>query len=517
MAASGTLPQQTTSRKSINRSGVLTLTGFGIKVRMQSGHLEIEDGIGPERRKMRLARVGHGLKRLVLIGSDGFVTLEALRWLADQDAAFVMLDRDGSALATTGPVRPSYAKLRRAQALAHSSGAALRIARELIIQKLAGQERVARYKLLDPTTAEAIAKFRNDLPKADSITTIRLIESQAARAYWSAWSALPINFPKNDLGRIPDHWQSFGTRVSPLTGSPRLASNPPNAILNYLYSVLESEARLAAAALGLDPGIGVLHVDTPARDSLACDLMEPIRPQVDAYLLDWITRQLLTRTWFSEQRDGNCRLLGSFAARMWETTPIWRRAVSPIAEWVAQQLWSTTRKRVETDFPPTHLTQTHRREAKGNSSLPAGRATARVENLCGACGKSINPGRVHCASCAVTPATQRLAVASRLGRSAAQTPEALAKQSDSQRRHSRARSSWDESNQPVWLTPELFSQKIQPLLCNVATSVIRSSIGVSRWYASRIRQGCRPHPRHWEALGKLVCVSLAGTKREFAN
>src|SRR5205807_7494021 len=109
-----------------------------------------------------------------------------------------------------------------------------------------------------------------------------------------------------------EHWRSFGARVSPLTGSPRLAVNPPNAILNYLYSVLESEARLAAAALGLDPGLGVLHVDTPARDSLASDLMEPVRPQVDSYLLDWITRRLLSRTWFSEQRDGNCRLLGSF-------------------------------------------------------------------------------------------------------------------------------------------------------------------------------------------------------------
>jgi hypothetical protein len=43
-------------------------------------------------------------------------------------------------------------------------------------------------------------------------------------------------------------------------------------MLNYLYAVLESESRLAAAALGLDPGLGVLHVDTPARDSLACDL-----------------------------------------------------------------------------------------------------------------------------------------------------------------------------------------------------------------------------------------------------
>ena len=76
-----------------------------------------------------------------------------------------------------------------------------------------------------------------------------------------------------------------------------------------MYALLESESRLAAAAVGLDPGIGVLHVDTDARDSLACDLMEPARPHVDAYLLKWITEGPLRREWFFEQRDGNCRLM----------------------------------------------------------------------------------------------------------------------------------------------------------------------------------------------------------------
>ena len=374
MAASGTVPQHVFSRKSpIGRSGVLALSGFGIKVRMQCGHLEIEDGIGPERRKIRLARIGHGLKRLVCIGSDGFITLEALNWLAAQDVAFAMLERDGSVLAVTGPVRPSDAKLRRAQALAHASGAALHISRELIVKKIAAQERVARDKLLDSTTADVIAKFRAELPTADSISTIRLIESQAARAYWSAWSTLPVMFPKNELSRVPEHWRSFGTRVSPITGSPRLAANPPNAILNYLYAVLESEARLAASALGLDPGLGVLHVDTPARDSLACDVMEPIRPQIDAYLLDWITRQPLSRSWFSEQPDGNCRLLASFAVQLSETAQTWGRAVAPIAEWVARAFWSTISR---PDAPlPTRLTQDNKREAKGSCSIPLAKLT----------------------------------------------------------------------------------------------------------------------------------------------
>jgi hypothetical protein len=77
----------------------------------------------------------------------------------------------------------------------------------------------------------------------------------------------------------------------------------------------------------------------------------------------------------------------------------------------------------------------------------------------------------------------------------------------SRRRHARACSEWDASGQPAWLTSEVFSKQIQPLLANIPTSAIRSQLGVSRWYAGRIREGYRPHPRHWEALAGLVGIS----------
>jgi hypothetical protein len=61
MAASHNLPQLPRSIKSpIGKSGVLTIHGFGVRVRMQAGHLEIEDGVGSERRTLRLARVVTG-------------------------------------------------------------------------------------------------------------------------------------------------------------------------------------------------------------------------------------------------------------------------------------------------------------------------------------------------------------------------------------------------------------------------------------------------------------------------
>jgi CRISPR-associated protein Cas1 len=361
MAASAKLSQLVHSRNLLTPChGVITLYGYGIAVTVERGHLVIK--IGSERSQGRLARVGHGLRRLVVIGSDGFVSLAALHWIADQDATFVMLDRDGSVRTVTGPVRPSDARLRRAQALASTNGIALEISKGLIRQKLSAQEQLAREKLNDSKVAGLIAANQAAVNEAQTIEALRLSESGAAHAYWSAWRSLPVIFPKKDLLRVPDHWRIFGARISPLTGSPRLSVNPPNAMLNYLYALLESESRLAAAALGLDPGLGLMHVDSQARGSLACDLMEPLRPLVDSYVLDWITRESMRREWFFEQRDGNCRLMGSFAIRLSETAATWGRAVAPIAESVARSVGSTIKKQIRSSLPATRLTQSLRRE-----------------------------------------------------------------------------------------------------------------------------------------------------------
>ncbi|HTT19584.1 MAG TPA: CRISPR-associated endonuclease Cas1 [Candidatus Sulfotelmatobacter sp.] len=508
MAASGTLPQPVFSRKSpIGRRGVLTLSGFGIKIRMQGGHLDIEDGIGPERRTIRLARIGHNLKRLVCISEDGFATLAALKWISDVGASFVMLNRNGKVLFATGPNAPSDVRLRRAQAVAHTSGSALRIARELIDQKLAGQEQVARHKLTAPNCAEKIHCYRSELAEADDLNRIRLIESRAAAVYWSAWRALPVVFPTKDQPRVPAHWRAFGTRVSPLTGSPRLAVNPGNAILNYLYSLLESEARLAATALGLDPGLGVLHVDTKARDSLACDLMETARPQVDAYLLDWITREPLRRQWFFEMPDGNCRLTALFTAQLSETAPMWGRAVAPFAEWVTRALWSSSAKLSREPAPPTRLTQRTKREVKGSPPSPPRIRAPKRANLCPECGKTIDTRSAKCADCYGGNASERMTDVARIGRETANSPEARKKHAITARRNALAQHAWKPSDQPAWLSAELFTSKIQPLLTSVSMSAIRSSIGVSKWYASKIRQGYRPHPRHWRMLAELIGVS----------
>ena len=43
--------------------------------------------------------------------------------------------------------------------------------------------------------------------------------------------------------------------------------------------------------------------------------------------------------WFFEEREGNCRLMAPFAVQLLETVTTWRRAVGPVAEWVAREFW----------------------------------------------------------------------------------------------------------------------------------------------------------------------------------
>ena len=518
MAATQTVPQRSQHCNFVEikpKHGVVTLYGYGIEVRVDSGHLILRDGIGAERREARLPPVGHGLRRVVVIGADGMVSLAALRWLADQDAGFLMLDRDGSVLMATGPVRASDARLRRAQALAHRSGVSLQIARSLICRKLIGQERLARERLGNHVAGDTIGDARESVSTAKTLQQVRLFEASAGLAYWSAWRNIPIVFSKHDARRVPEHWKTFGSRISPLSSSARLAVNPANAMLNYLYTLLESQATLAAAAVGLDPALGMLHADTQYRENLACDLMEPVRPQVDAYLLDWITKSLMRREWFFEQRNGNCRLMGSFAVRLSETATTWSNAVGPIVEQVAHDLfWATTRHVGPRHIGPrTHLTQRHRREAKGRLDLPIANPP-RPPKLCSICGTGILADKTYCECCAVSVRVETLVEAAKKGRIAAQSATAQAKRADNRRQNAAAQRFWRSAKHSDWLNDEYYRLRIQPRLAAITVPALMAAMGICKPYATDIRAGRRvPHARHWLTLARLVGLAKATTKR----
>lgn len=498
----------------VPRTGVLTLWGYGIKISVDRGHLILEDGIGSERRSARLPRIGHALKRLIVIGGDGFISLAALRWLTDQKAAFVMLERNGSVLATTGPVHRADARLRRSQACLGHSESRLDISRHLITMKLVGQERIARNKLRNARTADAIASFRNAVSSATTIDDVRTVEARAGAAYWTGWSGVEMRFPKKDAARVPEHWLTFGSRTSPLSSfSLRVAINPINAILNYVYAVLESETRLAISAMGLDPGMGLLHLDSERRDSLACDLMEVIRPHVDGFLFDWLSRTPFRRNCFFEERNGNCRLMGSFAATLSETAPMWRRAVAPVVEWFARTVWENSPKMAGHRPPAQRLTQSTKRKAHGGiPALP--RVQPFVQhNLCRTCGAPIMHQGIYCRLCNAEASKKQYVEAATIGRKVALSAQSQARRKETQMRNARAQRGWIASKHPAWLDQETYVNRILPRLSDLTASAIADAIQISLGYADSIRKGkVHPHARHWQKLAALVGVVRNGTE-----
>jgi CRISPR-associated protein Cas1 len=92
-------------------------------------------------------------------------------------------------------------------------------------------------------------------------------------------------------------------------GDDHHATHPVNAMLNYAYAVLESQVRIATVSQGLDPTIGYLHVYRPGRVALVYDLMEPLRPRVDSFILDFVLSHAFSPSDFALGAERYCQML----------------------------------------------------------------------------------------------------------------------------------------------------------------------------------------------------------------
>jgi CRISPR-associated endonuclease Cas1 len=234
-----------------------------------------------------------------------------MHWLDAVGAALVVLDYSGRPVVTSVPRRSVRhgARLRRTQAqLGIGGGRGAEIARELIEAKITGQISLLR-ELDRSEAADRATEFAAQLPPAGSGRSPLLgIEGRVSNIHWSAFADWPIAFTTRDP--VPDTWRTFGAHRSVLTGRSKTAVSPANAIANYLYNIALSETVIALRAAGLDSTMGILHVDAKdERASAAYDLLAPLRPIVDRWLLSWLREATFSRRDFFEDGRGAVRLM----------------------------------------------------------------------------------------------------------------------------------------------------------------------------------------------------------------
>lgn len=178
--------------------------------------------------------------------------------------------------------------------LANNEDFCLAFAKKLVMLKLLTQKnwlwqasnaRMDKKILLVPK-AEELEMLIRKIDEQTNLAALRGIEGRAASAYFSALSIyLPPSLKFDGRNRRP----------------PR---DPFNAVLSLTYTLLHSEAVLAAHGAGFDPFIGFYHALDYGRESLACDLIEPLRPLVDNWLLGCFRKEILRVEHFSTTQDG---------------------------------------------------------------------------------------------------------------------------------------------------------------------------------------------------------------------
>jgi len=230
--------------------GVAIIDGYGVRIVVERGALDVHDGIRPHRRTRRYDKASHGLHRVVILNAAGIVSFDALRWCSGLGIGVLVLGPDGTPQLTSAPRMTDDARLRRVQAIAPDQPYGLDIARWLISHKVAGQGHVLIRCFGDEATAETLGELVLAIEEARTIDEVRQLEATAAALYFGAWSGrteCAPTFAPADRRRIPPHWSRFEGRRSVLASSAsnRKAERPMNALLNYVFALVESEAILA--------------------------------------------------------------------------------------------------------------------------------------------------------------------------------------------------------------------------------------------------------------------------------
>ena len=250
----------------------LILAGHGVSLRIHGGALEIKNGLThyPQQRETYLFFRGDAdlPERIILLDCSGSISFDVLSWLSEQKISLIRIDWRGGIVCVGGASGYSANPFRVQWQLETRENPALRIeyCRSIISKKIEAsiltlEKSIRRSEKWERAISVAYAALtRLDAGELNSIVELRALEANCAAAYFRSWQGMPIKWRGTSRRPIPDNWNSMEQRSSPfhLAGN-RNAAHPVNAILNYAYTVLESELRIKAIADGYDPTIGIMH------------------------------------------------------------------------------------------------------------------------------------------------------------------------------------------------------------------------------------------------------------------
>jgi len=197
------------------------------------------------------------------------------------------------------------------------------LAVSIIIHKLNISQRICRRLKVQKAMIEPFHRAIDSLTSLSDEQALRGVEGSAQRQMFMIWrDMLPtkIGFAKRLRRPPPD---------------------PVNAVLSLSYTMVYHESVRQLKICGLDPQLGFYHRLTSGRDSLACDIMEPLRPQIEHWVVAMFSEHVLNLRHFSK-KNGACLMGKEGRARFYELyaeqLPQFQRPLKTQARWLSRKL-----------------------------------------------------------------------------------------------------------------------------------------------------------------------------------
>ncbi len=258
-----------------DEAGPLYVVTQGATVGKTGERLEVRKAGEPEEH-VRLIDVSH-----VALFGNVQISASAIRTLANRGIPVLHFTYGGWLTAVTSAPDHKNIVLRTAQYRhAIHRRRSLAIAQAMVAGKIRNQRTLLRrnHRARPEHIVNELARLAEAARRVRSMPALLGVEGTAARLYFSHFSGmlrskLMFNFRER-------------TRRPP--------TDPVNALLSFLYTLLVKDCTTSCIAVGLDPYLGFFHQIHYGRPSLALDLAEEFRPLIaDSVAITLINTEVL--------------------------------------------------------------------------------------------------------------------------------------------------------------------------------------------------------------------------------
>jgi len=231
-----------------------------------------------------------------IISANCNITTQFIKLCLERQIQMVLTEYSGQPFARLwSSAYGRTTSIRRAQYLNQESTLSKKIAKNLVIAKLKKQkslllelrnnreEHIVELELAIDSINQTIQKIKDLNENVLEKDSLRGLEGSAGRVYFSAISAI-----------LPQKWKFEKRTQHP-------AKDGFNAALNYIYGMAYSSIEKIIILSGLDPNAGFFHSDSYGKPTLAFDIIEMFRPELDKTILALFTKRQVSDAWFDTE------------------------------------------------------------------------------------------------------------------------------------------------------------------------------------------------------------------------